>query len=600
MSIETDDNRVTVKAFLCLLVCSLVIFLAGLGRRHLWDADEPRVAGITTEMAMSGDWIVPKLNGKPFLEKPPMYYWIAAPIFNLLGGTTFSVRIPSALAAIGGLLLVFVLAHKMGFSHYAAFTSVLVLATFTRYWGMGRKCVIDMMLCLFTTGAMVCLFIVVRSNERRLLWGAGFVLSLSCAILTKGLVGLVIPLSAIVVWLVVTKKFSLRLWIILLVGSILSLVPAGIWFWRLSLQLGAQTAYEVMLANNLGRFSGGYAQHVEPFYYYILKSPPDFLPWLLFVPIAIIIHFRRIRHEGKDSPSLFVILWFVVPSLLLSISAGKRFIYMLPLFPAAALFIGTALAAVIEGKEKATNWFNLPSGILVWTTIVASLGLFFTYLYYSQPFTIWLLLFIAGACFGLLAERKLSKRDFKGFLRILAPALISVFLAFDTAIAPVHNKEESFEPLFSYCKKLMSEGYEISLLGPKERVSGAAVFYLGKRIPEFIDAEEMLKFLELHDKKVAVINEPIMGNINDIYILKRFTIGNDTTVLARLKKNGEGPKLCKWALESMSTRSGAQNMERLTCARFWPDIPSKRHSSFRWVRTIWAGTSGDCCIPHFL
>ncbi len=535
MSIESNDNRIAGGTFLCLLVFASILFLTGLGRRHLWDSDEPRVAGITAGMAGSGDWVVPKLNGRPFLEKPPLYYWIAAPIFNILGGSTYSVRIPSALAAIGGVLLIFILARKMGFSNLSAFVSGLVLATSVQYWGLGRHCLIDMTLCLFTTGAMVCFFIAVRSQRRQLLWAAGFAISLACAILTKGLVGLAIPLSALAIWLVVTRNFSLRSWLILSAGSILSFIPAGIWFWRLCGQLSFETAYQAILANNFGRFSGGYAQHAEPFYYYFLKSPPDFLPWLFFVPIAFVFHVREIRRRGKDSPSLFAIMWFFIPSLLLLLSAGKRTLYMLPLFPAAALFIGQAVGAAIESKETPTKWFKLSAGAFVWTIIIASLGLLVAYIYLKQPLALWPFLSVPGICFGLWAERRLSKKDFKGFLTALTPALLAVFLTFDTAIAPINNKQESFEPLFSYCESLISDGFEICLMGPKERMSGAAVFYLGRSVPQFANDEKVMKFLNSDGKKAAIINEPITGNISDIEILRRFTIGNDTTIVAQRK-----------------------------------------------------------------
>lgn len=85
--------------FLSLLLCAVLLFLAGLGNRHLWGSDQPRVAGIAAEMARSGDLVVPRLNGEPFLEKPPLFFWAASATYSLLGENAYTARIPSALAA---------------------------------------------------------------------------------------------------------------------------------------------------------------------------------------------------------------------------------------------------------------------------------------------------------------------------------------------------------------------------------------------------------------------------------------------------------------------------------------------------------------------
>ena len=152
----THDKRHNVLPyFLPLVLGAALLFLVGLGCRHLWGSDEPRVAGIVAEMAISGDLVVPRLNGEPFLEKPPLYFWAVSTTFNLLGENTYTARLPSALAAICTVAVIFFFARSMGFSALTAFISAFILASSTGYWGIGRKCIIDMMLCLFTTCAAV-------------------------------------------------------------------------------------------------------------------------------------------------------------------------------------------------------------------------------------------------------------------------------------------------------------------------------------------------------------------------------------------------------------------------------------------------------------
>jgi len=527
-----DRNSGTAGALLVfLLLFASALFLTGLTERHLWDADEPREAGIVAEMARSGDYVVPRLNGQAFLEKPPLYYWIGSAVFKLFGENTRSTRIPSALAAIGGVVIVFVLGRKMGLSPLSAFVCGLALATSAEYWSLGRRCVLDMMLCLFTTAAMLCFFQAAQLPRRGVLWFVGYVLSLACAVLTKGLVGLVIPLSALTAWLVLSRNFSLRRWFLLFLGSVLCLIPAAVWIWLLCGQLGRETVYKAVLANNFGRFTGAYAEHVEPFYYYLVKSPPQFFPWVLFLPAAFIFHIGEIRQHKKESPSWFILAWFVVPFLLLSISAGKRGLYLLPLYPAAALFVGEAVGTVLEGRQTSTVWFRIPAGLLTWAVILSSLGFLAMSIYFKKPLIAWPLVSIPGLCLGLLAYRRFLREDLKGFLRALAPALLAVYLTFDIAIAPISNAKKSYEPLFQYCMGLKSQGIQIGLVRPKERMMGAAVFYLGSRVPVLSEEREVADFLAPGAKTAAIANKEFLKDLADIDILYESRISHDDMVV---------------------------------------------------------------------
>jgi len=536
MPILNNNCKKTGPTFITLLVFACLLFLAGLGRRHLWNADEPRVAGIAAEMARSGDLVVPRLNGRPFLEKPPLYFWAASIAFRLFGENTYAARLISALAAIGGVVIVFLLARSMHFSTWGAFISGFVLATSAEYWSLGRRCLIDMMLCLFIIAAMASFYQVVRAARGRIFWYIGFVFSLGCAVLTKGLVGLAVPLSAMVIWLVLEKDFSWRKWFVLLTGIILCCVPAAVWIWLLYNELGRGAVYEAVWVNNFGRFTGGYTQHVEPFYYYLAKFPAQFIPWTFFLPLAGMLLFREARRRDKANPSLFILTWFVVPFILLSISAGKRSLYLLPIYPAAALAVGHTVDMVLSNKVKLTGWFKIPASILAGIAVLAPLVFLGIRLYFHQPFVILALVSIPGTILGLWAYRLLTKKDMNRFFQILVPAFLLIFLAFDMAIAPIFNQKESFEPLFQYSNKLRSEGAELCLLRPSERLDGAAVFYLRVCIPRF-DCLEAVQELTNSDENIMVITRvENIDNIPDIRTIKNFNIGNKTYVIFRAKK----------------------------------------------------------------
>jgi 4-amino-4-deoxy-L-arabinose transferase-like glycosyltransferase len=526
----------TSTAFIVLFLFICLLFLGGLGRRHLWNADEPREAGITAEMARSGDFVVPRLNGSVFLEKPPLYYWISSIAFRVFGENTYTTRFTSALAAIGGVIISFFLARAMKMSISGAFMSGFVLATSAEYWSLGRTCLIDMTLCFFVTASMACFYQILHSASGKKLWFLVFALSMGGAILTKGLIGLAVPISAIVVCLIVEKDFSLKSRFALMVGFVLSFIPYAIWLLLLYNSQGKEAVYENFWVNNFGRFTGGYAQHVCPFYYYLTKFPAQFFPWTFFLPLGGYFLFRDTRKRDKSNPSVFILSWFIVPFVLLSISAGKRSIYLIPLYPAAALSVGYAMDLVLSRKEKLTGWFEIPASILAGIVVVTPLVFLGIRLYYHQPFVLMILITIVGFGLGLVAFRLFAKKEYNRFFQMLVFSFLLIFLIFDMAVMPIFNAKESFEPLFKYAEKLKSEGNTVCLLQPTERLDGAAVFYLGQQIVKFNDFNAAHEFMQKDDKAVIITRIENVEKITDITIIKNFNIGKDSVVIFTDKK----------------------------------------------------------------
>ena len=148
------------------------------------------------------------------------------------------------------------------------------------------------------------------------------------------------------------KNFSFKAWGLLFLGSALCLIPAAVWIWFLHDKLGWNAVYEVVWTNNFGRFSGSHHSHIEPFFYYLTRFPQKLFPWIIFLPFALFCHWREIRKREIKKNFLFILTWFIIPYILLSISAAKRVCYLLPLYPAAALLIGTAVGKALEKKMR--------------------------------------------------------------------------------------------------------------------------------------------------------------------------------------------------------------------------------------------------------
>jgi 4-amino-4-deoxy-L-arabinose transferase-like glycosyltransferase len=134
---------------LTILALAFVLFFSYLGATTLWDPDEPRQAIMAQEMMDRGDYVHPYLNGKPYLEKPPLYPWMIIVASKISGELNeFSSRVPSAIAATLLLLVTFFLG-RMLINKEAGFLSALVLATNYQYLSNARESVMDMTFAFF-------------------------------------------------------------------------------------------------------------------------------------------------------------------------------------------------------------------------------------------------------------------------------------------------------------------------------------------------------------------------------------------------------------------------------------------------------------------
>ncbi|MFA7185029.1 MAG: glycosyltransferase family 39 protein [Victivallales bacterium] len=482
------------RYFILAALFAFTVFFIGLGSRHLRGGDEPRVAGIAAEIFLDGNWVEPRLNDKPFLEKPPLYFWADALSMQLFGRNNFAAKLPSAAAAFFGALSLFALARGLGMSGFGALLSVVLLSTAAQYWNYGRKCMVDIFLAVFIAFAMWAFWEACRSgkNKNAFLWFLFFALSLGGALFSKGLIGVAIPCSALFFYLAVNnfyieKKLHLKPWLFLFAGAALSFIPIALWIWALYEKSGYEAVRTVVWTNNFGRFTGSHAEHVEPFWYYLPKLFEQLQPWTIFLPFALWFGIRKVIRE-KDAKSLFMLCWLVIPYLLLMVSAGKRQVYVLPLYAAEILLIADMLDQIFSGKFKLPekwDYVNLLSkiaGILLCAglfcgalafVIIAAVGGMNWSAYIAPGF----MLFCGALTLNGMLKEKIS-RTALGLLAGLALTYISV----DTSVRPIKNARKSYHDMFKYCEEQMRGG-TLYLYRPIERESGAALFYLGVNCP---------------------------------------------------------------------------------------------------------------------
>lgn len=269
-----------------LFVLGCLLFFVALGNHQLQGSTEPRVAGIAMEMHLYNDWVTPRLNGQPFLEKPPLSLWLDAGAIKLFGANTWAVRLASAVAGLLSMLALYGALRKLGRPVMIAAGASVLLATMGSYWGNARQVGEDSLLSLGVTLALLAFFLANRewAAQRRRSLGLWllFAVGIAIATLSKGVLGLALPGAVIFAFLVaeslIEKRFVFADWVWPAAVTLVALLPLAVWLGFLYQSGGSSAIKEVLWANSVGRFSGGFSEagHFEPFYYYLANCRSRF------------------------------------------------------------------------------------------------------------------------------------------------------------------------------------------------------------------------------------------------------------------------------------------------------------------------------------
>jgi len=337
------------KAQRAVLVLAAVLFFWFLGAHDLWAPDEPFFGEGAREMLVDGQWLVTHVNGVVNSHKPPLFFWLIA-IFSIPVGavTEFTARLPSALAALGTLVLVMRLGRRW-FGPKTAALAGLLLATTYMFWDKARWSQIDSLLC-FLIWVALSAFEAWRSGDaggRRA--GALFWCAAALAVLAKGPVGLMLPLGIVIVVLAVDRDLGSLRSFAPIVGPLVFLLMAGAW--AVAATLWGPSDYSVVGALREHFVERGVhgMHHVRPFWYYAERLPLSLLPWAGLLPAALVSAWRERRRSPGLRLALVAAIFVVV---FFSISTEKRDLYVLPALPAIALMMAAAVANVAGWRDE--------------------------------------------------------------------------------------------------------------------------------------------------------------------------------------------------------------------------------------------------------
>ncbi|HOX40385.1 MAG TPA: phospholipid carrier-dependent glycosyltransferase [Candidatus Brocadiia bacterium] len=340
------------KTHLALIGLFLLAYIVPLGSRPLFAPDETRYAEVPREMIVSGDWIVPRLNGLRYFEKPPLGYWLVAATMEVFGQNSFSTRLPSALATGFSALMLFFFMRRFGGSAHVAIATSAIYLTFALVFGLGIYAVLDADVNLFLTGTLVAFYFAWREKVRARRWGFLALSGICCglAFLTKGFLALVVPVIVCAPFCLWEKRWKdgLKMCWLPAVVALLVAIP-----WSIVIHQREPDFWRFFFWNeHVRRFTAGNAQHREPFFFYAAILPALILPWTFLIPAAIP---GIIRLKLSADPILrFAACWFLCPLLFYSVCRGKLATYILPCLPPLAILFASWLHdSLSDGESKA-------------------------------------------------------------------------------------------------------------------------------------------------------------------------------------------------------------------------------------------------------
>ena len=357
--------------WILLAVCTLTI-IPFLGLNDFHTKGEPREAIVAYSMIEQGNWILPSNNGGDIPYKPPFFHWCIAAVSLLFNGGNVNEamsRLPSALALIAMTMACFAFYARRCGQETAAVTALVAFTTFELHRA-GMNCRVDMMLTSLTVISLLCLYRWYEKGLHSIPWAA--ILLMSCATLTKGPVGTIIPCLTIGIFLLTRGVGIFKAAGKLTAFAVMSLVLPMAWYIAAYNQ-GGKEFLDLAMDENFGRMYGTmrYESHVNPWYYNVMTVAAGYLPWTLLAVISLFTLRYKNLHKSQLSPgilisgiremspvSMFSLVSIVTIFLFYCFPESKRSVYLMPIYPFIAYFLAQYLFYLVNERSKSIKIYG--------------------------------------------------------------------------------------------------------------------------------------------------------------------------------------------------------------------------------------------------
>lgn len=351
---------------LLLLLAVAVVWFGNLEYRKLFHPDEGRYAEIPREMVASADWLTPRLNGIKYFEKPPLQYWATAAAYRVFGEAQWTSRLWTALSGFLAVLLTYAAGVRLSGPDAGLYAALLLVSSAGFVLG-GHYNTLDMGLTFFLTLALVAFLFAQRDHQTRrgrALWMHVAWAAAAGAVLSKGLVGAVLPAGGLIAYTLLTRDFAVWRRLNPVTGVLLFLALAAPWFVQVSLANPEFPRY-FFIHEHFQRFLTTAHYRDQPWWFFLPVLVLGLLPWTTLVPSGLAQAWRSESDGSGFRARRFLLAYAGFILLFFSASSSKLEAYVLPMLPAIALLLGERVAALQPGRLRRHLVFALTLGLVV-------------------------------------------------------------------------------------------------------------------------------------------------------------------------------------------------------------------------------------------
>jgi 4-amino-4-deoxy-L-arabinose transferase-like glycosyltransferase len=463
------------------------LFFYGLGQFGLLGADEPRYAQVAREMLARHDWITPTLGEKPWLEKPPLYYWQAMVAYAIFGVHDWAARIPSAVDASLIVLGVYLFLRKLrpGFHLDGA----LMTASAAAMIGFAHSASTDMPLAAMFSLAMLCWYAWWETATQILLYGFYFFLAL--AVLAKGPVAPLLAAAVIALFALAAGNSRVIFKTLWLPGMLLFFVVAMPWY--VAVQLRAPDFFRVfILEHNLARFGSDLYHHSQPIWYYLPVAALALVPWVAFAGVASVEVVRawwaerRALFETGDALNFFLVLWLVVPLLFFSLSRSKLPGYILPAIPAGPLLVAEYVRRHV-GDDPPPLWVIIAHALVAAAPLVPALAIAYILILHRLPWSAATIV-TSVVALAIAIGITITLHGKLGLRLLYFVTLVPVVLAVAALLkigAPAVDETLSARPVAAQLAGMELKTLPVAVLGVRRETEFGLTFYRNQSISRY-------------------------------------------------------------------------------------------------------------------
>ncbi len=469
-----NSSRDVTVDLLWLIGLAALLMATGLGLRDPWPADEPRFALVAQDMLRSGDWMIPRVGGDLYADKPPVFFWLMAAAMALTGSLRIGFLLPSLLAGIGCVVLVYDLLRRVRGREVAFAGGLVLLLTFQFAWQF-RQAQIDGVLCFFTTLSLYGLLRHLFAGPALGWFYVGW-FAAGIGVITKG-VGF-LPLLLLIPFVVLAARGwparvphrDPRWWL----GPVFFLGAIALWFVPMMLVTsagGELLAYrnEILFKQTVTRYAESW-HHNEPFWFYPVNVIPVlWLPLIALLPWLWSRWRAALRPDSRDTFVAVLLTWVVLVVLFFSLSSGKRGVYVLPAVPALAMAAASWLPGILRLPQTRRLAFIL-AAILTAGAVLGAVyfgvdGKASARIVRDYGLSPWLPLAVAGSG-GLVALALFRVRD--GWLAY-GGTLAVIFATVGFIVYPRMDDVRSGRGFMAEVEQAAAGITELGLVGAKEQ-----------------------------------------------------------------------------------------------------------------------------------